>query len=131
MNAAKLTLTPKLGELPVYVRAGTILPRQPLVQSTTQVPQGSLKLDVYPDIKGCRGDIYFDDGVHIGGPSLRQSIECVGGAKSFGLHFGPRKGSWRPWWKQIEIVVHGPITTRKIIADQPKEADVSISAAFD
>ena len=58
----------------MFVRAGTILPRQPLVQSTMQVPQGPLELDVYPG-EDCRGELYFDDGVHITGPSLRQSIE--------------------------------------------------------
>jgi alpha-glucosidase len=130
VTAAKLTETPRLELLPVFVRAGTILPRQPLVQSTMEVPQGPLELDVYPAIEGCSGELYFDDGVSVNGPDLRQNIECAGGAKSFALRFGPRAGSWRPWWKQITIVVHGAKTIRMTVPDQPRASEVPISAAF-
>jgi len=34
------TLTPTAGVLPVYVRAGAILPSEPLVQTTSETPQG-------------------------------------------------------------------------------------------
>ena len=33
---------PKLDQLPVFVRSGSILPMQPLVQSTDEVPNGPL-----------------------------------------------------------------------------------------
>src|SRR5256885_5921219 len=36
----KLSETPKLDHLPVFVRPGAILAKQPLVQSTAQIPQG-------------------------------------------------------------------------------------------
>ena len=104
----KLTLSLKLGELPVFVRAGTILPRQPLVQSTMAVPQGPLSLDVYPD-EGCRGELYFDDGVR--------------------LSFGPRQGKWRPWWKTIAVTVHGAQTARMTIPDPRRAGEVIIAAA--
>ena len=39
---------PQLDRLPVFVRPGAILPRQPLVQSTGETPKGALELDVYP-----------------------------------------------------------------------------------
>jgi len=115
----KLTLSPKLGELPVFVRAGTILPRQPLVQSTMQAPQGPLQLDVYPG-ENCRGELYFDDGVHIAGPHLRQSIECATVPSGIAIWFNQREGTWRPWWKQITIIVHGAHEVRKTIPDQPR-----------
>ena len=53
-----ITVTPALDRLPVFVRAGAILPTQPLVQSTSQTPQGPLSLDVYPG-DDCRGTIYW------------------------------------------------------------------------
>ena len=111
--------------LPVFVRAGTILPRQPLVQSTMQVPQGPLSLDVYPG-QDCRGDLYFDDGISIGGPSLRQSISCTPTASGVRLHFGARQGKWRPWWKSIEVTVHGAKPVSKTIPDHPRAGDVLI-----
>ena len=122
----KLTLTPKLGELPVYVRAGTILPRQPLVQSTMQVPQGPLQLDVYPG-ENCRGDLYFDDGVHIAGPSLRQSIECATVPSGIAIWFNQREGKWRPWWKQIAVTIHGAHEAHMTIPDQPRANKVIIA----
>jgi alpha-glucosidase len=128
VSESKLTLTPKLDALPVFVRAGTILPRQPLVQSTMQVPQGPLGLDVYPG-GDCRGELYFDDGVSIGGPSLRQSIACTVTPAGIRLRFGPRQGKWRPWWKAIEVTVHGAQTGSMTIADQPRAAEVVITAA--
>jgi len=124
----KLTLTPKLSELPVYVRAGSILPRQPLVQSTMQVPQGPLQLDVYPG-DNCQGTLYFDDGVHISGPSLRQTIECAVVPGGIALWFNARQGSWRPWWKQIAITVHGARETHMTIPDQPRANKIVIASA--
>ena len=126
VTQAKLTLTPKLGELPVYVRAGTIMPRQALVQSTMQTPQGPLQLDVYPG-ENCRGELYFDDGIHINGPHLRQSIECATVPSGIALWFNQREGSWRPWWKQIAVTVHGAHEAHMTIPDQPRANKVIIA----
>ena len=128
VSQRKLTLTPNLGELPVFVRAGTVLPRQPLVQSTMQAPQGPLQLDVYPG-ENCQGELYFDDGVHIQGPSLRQSIECAVVPAGVAVWFNSRTGSWRPWWKQITVVVHGAHETRMTIPDQPRANKIIVAAA--
>jgi len=127
VSQAKLMLAPKLGELPVFVRAGTILPRQPLVQSTMQVPSGPLELHVYPG-ENCRGELYFDDGVHITGPSLRQSLSCTATPNGVQLHFGARQGTWRPWWKSIAVTVHGAQGMSKMISDHPRAGDVVIAA---
>ena len=121
----KLTRQNKLDELPVFIRAGTILPRQPLVQSTKETPQGPLSLDVYPG-EDCTGELYFDDGVSVNGPILRQDLRCTVTPKGVTLRFGARQGSWRPWWKQIAVTVHGAHEVRKTIADQPGAGEVLI-----
>lgn len=128
VTKAKLTETPRIDTLPVFVRAGTILPRQPLVESTMERPQGPLSLDIYPG-DDCRGDLYFDDGVSVNGPSLRQSISCTVTPGGIALRFGPRQGSWRPWWKEIAVTVHGAKEVRKLIPDQPRAAQILIAAA--
>jgi len=122
----KIAIAPKLDSVPVFVRAGSILPRQPLVQSTTETPQGPLSLDVYPG-EDCRGELYFDDGVSISGPSLRQTLQCAVTPKGIALRFGARRGSWRPWWKEIAVTVHGAKTVHKTIKDQPRAAEVVIA----
>ena len=100
---------PRLDSLPVFVRAGTILPRQPLVQSTAQLPDGPLSLDIYPGAE-CRGTLYADDGrtmAYQRGTFLRQSIACTQGIDGLTIVFGPREGRFAPWWKRIALVVHG------------------------
>src|SRR6202044_3645865 len=77
--AQVLSVTPALGDLPVFVRAGAILPGQALVQSTSETPQGPLSLDVYPG-DDCRGTIYADDGhsmAYTGQSYLRQQVRCI------------------------------------------------------
>lgn len=98
--------TPTLARLPVYVRPGAILARQPLTQSTSEVPNGPLELHVYPG-PDCRGELYWDDGVSARGASLRQTIRCTQGKDGIMLNFDARQGSYKPWWKQIAVSIHG------------------------
>ena len=41
-------VTAALDETPVYVKAGTILPLAPLIQSTSELPGGPLQVEIYP-----------------------------------------------------------------------------------
>jgi alpha-glucosidase len=122
----KVSETPRLDRLPVFVRPGAIIAKQPLVQSTSETPRGPLVLDVYPG-EDCRGQIYLDDGISVHGASLRQAVTCTATAKGVSLQFGPRHGSYRPWWKQIAITVHGSQLLRRTIPDQPRAAAVEIT----
>jgi alpha-glucosidase len=104
----KFQLTPALDSLPIYVRAGTILPRQPLVQSTADRPDGPLSIDVYPGAD-CHGTIYLDDGHSLGyrrGEFLRQGIRCALDTEGLSVDFAPREGSFRPWWRGVRVTVH-------------------------
>ena len=109
VNALRLSVTPALERMPVFVRAGSILPRQPLVQSTSQTPQGPLTLDVYPG-NDCRGVIYADDGHSMEFQQrgfLRQSVHCTQTGLGVAVEFEVREGSFQPWWQAIEVRVHG------------------------
>jgi len=126
----KLSETPKLDQLPVFVRAGTILPRQPLVQSTSETPVGPLRLDVYPG-PDCTGTIYLDDGHSMAfskGDYLRQAMRCsVDDQGRLALTFEPRQGHYRPWWREIEILVHGRAGAEPTrVHDMPKGGTVRL-----
>lgn len=100
---------PSLSRLPVFVRAGTILPRQPLTQSTTEAPQGPLALDIYPG-EDCHGEIYLDDGhsmAYTRGEFLRQQVRCETRQDGLVIRFEERAGSFTPWWRQLRVTVHG------------------------
>ncbi|HEX7694085.1 MAG TPA: TIM-barrel domain-containing protein, partial [Sphingomonas sp.] len=109
-EAIRVTEHPALDRLPVFVRAGTILPRQPLVQSTAETPHGPLTLDVYPG-PDCHGSIYLDDGHSMAferGDFLRQTVRCsIDPTGDLAVQFGPREGRYKPWWTQIAVRVYG------------------------
>jgi alpha-glucosidase len=107
--AQVVSALPSLASLPVYVRAGTILPRQPLVQSTAETPQGPLSLEIYPG-DDCHGVLYADDGHTLRyerGGYLRQALRCAASAGELKVMFEARSGGFHPWWTQLQIHVHG------------------------
>jgi alpha-glucosidase len=105
-----LLVTPKLADLPVYVREGTILPISPLTQSTGEIPVGPLTLRVYAG-DDCHGDLYQDDGKTFAfrsGQFLRLHFSCeVKADGTLAVHLGAREGSFAPWWKQVRIEAFG------------------------
>jgi alpha-glucosidase len=108
LTSATLRVTPSLDRLPVFVRAGAILPRQPLVQSTAQIPKGPLTLDVYPG-DDCRGEIYADDGHSMAYRErgfLRQMVRCRQTNEGIIIDFEAREGDFRPWWRRLDVRVH-------------------------
>jgi alpha-glucosidase len=114
MEQAKLLkITPELDKLPVYVRAGAIVPMEPLTQNTMETPQGPLELRVYPPLASstnCKGSVYWDDGHSFGyqrGEFSRQEFTCEAEQDALRLTLGKRDGAFVPWWKQIDVVVMG------------------------
>ena len=57
-----MAVTAALDEIPVYVRAGSILPLGPVIQHTGQLPGGPLELQIYPG-KDATFTLFEDDGV--------------------------------------------------------------------
>ena len=100
--------TPRIDHLPVYVRAGSILPRQAVVQSTAETPRGPLQLDVYPGAD-CAGVLYADDGHSMAfekGGFARQTVRCVQTPDGLEIAFDAREGRYAPWWREIAVTVH-------------------------
>jgi alpha-glucosidase len=107
-NAPEPLIQPKLDVLPVFVREGSIIPVQPLVQSTDEKPQGPLTLRVYPG-KDCHGSVYLDDGktmAYTRGEFLRIEFSCAVTSSGVELHVGERRGNYLPWWKTIHLEVY-------------------------
>jgi alpha-glucosidase len=124
---------PVLDTLPVYVRAGSILTMQPLVQSTDETPRGPLELRVYPG-PHCYGSIYLDDGHtfrYQHGEFLRQTFTCQSENDSVTLKFLGRQGTYSPWWKNIEVVVYNwqSATAEAKVSTQPAPLKTTYDAA--
>ena len=56
-----IEITAGLNEIPLYVRAGSLLPLGPVIQHTSQLPGGPLELQIYPG-QDATFTLYEDDG---------------------------------------------------------------------
>jgi alpha-glucosidase len=128
-----------LDTVPVFARAGAIIPEQPLVQSTDEKPLGPLTLRVYPPTavgRGCEGSVYLDDGVSFDfkkGEFLRTQVTCRLMPQGLIVTVAPRKGSFAPWWKLLSIEVYGatkPATGATVKALNGSSA-AQVSTVFD
>jgi alpha-glucosidase len=107
--SGSLLMHPKLETLPVYVREGSIIPMQPLTQSTEEIPKGPMTLRVYPG-KNCHGSLYQDDGktfAYTRGGFLRVEFSCESTPQGISIHLGEHQGSFHPWWTQIHFEIYG------------------------
>jgi alpha-glucosidase len=123
-NLKPILAQPKLADLPIYVRAGAIIPMQPLTQSTDEKPDGPLTLRVYPPAdptSPCSGDLYTDDGLTFNfrhGAYLRLHLTCSFAADgALTVNIPAREGDYHPWWThyRIEAVGFTPHTSQATI----------------
>lgn len=122
---------PQLDQLPVYVRPGTILPMEPLVQSTAELPKGPLTLRVYPGPR-CDGRLYQDDGATFAyrrGESLQMQFKCEIANDGLHLQIGAHQGTFRAWWREIHVEVFGWRTPAEGIVVNGKRQEIAIRAA--
>jgi alpha-glucosidase len=127
-------LTPTAGVLPVFVRAGSILPSQPLVQSTAETPQGPLTLDIYPG-PTCHGSLYADDGASLAykrGAYFRQRLTCASDQPGeWHLDIAAPEGAFTPWWRSFRVRLHGDQeVTETIVADPGKSQRIPLLSAL-
>src|SRR5256714_989453 len=118
-NKNKIMLHPALDEMPLYVRAGAIVPMQPLTQNTSEKPNGPLELRVYAG-DDCHGSLYEDDGHSFGyqkGELFRARYSCQPAPNAITITGTTGKNGYQPWWSTAELTVFGAIT-------QPKEVRV-------
>jgi alpha-glucosidase len=104
-----IKLHPALDRLPVYVRAGAIVPLQPLIQSTSETPAGPLELRVYPG-PNCMGSLYEDDGHSLNfekGEFLRVNYSCQVADAGIKIVSVIDKDAFKPWWNAAEVTVYG------------------------
>jgi alpha-glucosidase len=123
----KFSLRPRLDEMPLYVRAGAIVPMQPLVQYTGETPNGPLELRVYLPAStlgnDCRGTLYQDDGhtfAYQKGEILRISYSCQVSNGSVTVTSSTEKNAFQPWWKSAQVTLYGAVAAPKqvLIGDE-------------
>src|SRR5215813_6807076 len=116
-NTEEIVLHPALGQMPLYVRAGAIVPMQDIVQHTGEIPRGPLKLRVYPG-PDCSGTLYEDDGhtfAYEKGEVLRANYSCQLNAEEVTVSGKVEKNGYVPWWTSAEVKVFGAASMPKAV----------------
>jgi alpha-glucosidase len=109
VRESSVTLRPALDVLPVFVRAGAIVPEQAVVQNADEAPQGPLQLRVYPG-PDCRGALYQDDGhtfAYEKGKFLRARYSCAAAKDGVSIESKLENDGFRPWWRDARLTVYG------------------------
>ena len=119
----QISLHPTLAETPLYVRAGAIIPMQPVVQSTNEKPDGPLELRVYMG-EDCHGTLYQDDGhtfAYKKGDFLRVNFTCDVTPHGMTITSTFEKNAYQPWWNSTQLKIYGAGADPKEvrIGDQP------------
>jgi len=122
----QISLHPALAETPLYVRAGAIIPMQPVVQSTNEKPDGPLELRVYPG-NDCHGILYQDDGLTFAyqkGNFLRVNFTCQLSPGSLTITSSIEKNAYQPWWNSTQLRIYGT-------GAEPKEVHIGDQVSHD
>ena len=125
-NKDEIVLRPTLSQMPLYVRAGAIVPMQPLVQSTNETPNGPLQLQVYSG-QNCSGTLYQDDGhsyEYQNGRFLRVNYTCEVAAAGVRVTSAVAKSDYKPWWTAMGVTIYG-------VANLPKRVRIGEEETHD
>ena len=116
LTTEKIALHPALDQLPLYVRAGAIIPMQPIVPNTEEKPDGPLEIKIYAG-DNCRGSLYEDDGhtfAYQRGEFRRTNYTCQVSGGSVEVSATTENDTYKPWWHAARITIIG-------VASQPKQ----------
>jgi alpha-glucosidase len=109
LSKDQISLHPALSETPLYVRAGAIIPMQPVVQSTNEKPDGPLELRIYMG-DDCHGTLYQDDGhtfAYQRGDFLRVNFTCDVTPRDITITSTLVKNAYKPWWNSTQLQIYG------------------------
>jgi alpha-glucosidase len=115
-STEKIALHPALDKLPLYVRAGAIIPMQPIVQNTGEKPTGPLEIKVYAG-QNCQGSLYEDDGhtfTYQRGEFRRTNYACKVSSGSIEVSATTEKNNFQPWWHAAQVTIIG-------VPNEPKQ----------
>ncbi|MDE3066678.1 MAG: glycoside hydrolase family 31 protein [Verrucomicrobiota bacterium] len=107
-------LTVKLDEIPVYVRAGTLLPLGPVIQHTDQLPGGPLELQIYPG-RDATFALFEDDGETTGYLKGRIRRTTFRWQDTAGKLRWKRQGTYsgKDVFRKLRVVLFGPQGTSR------------------
>jgi alpha-glucosidase/alpha-D-xyloside xylohydrolase len=101
-----------LDTVPLYVRAGAIVPMGPVRQYVDEPSPEAPSLVVYPGADGT-SDWYEDDG-HVVGPSMRIRLAWRDGARTLSVALAPGSRMRPPSQRRLDVRIAGAPTVKSI-----------------
>jgi len=129
-----VTVAAPLGQVPILVREGAVLPRGPVVQNVDDAGSGRMSVDVYagPDTTF---SLYEDDGIsfdYTHGAYVRRSLSSTTAASSSRLDVGAADGSYQPPPRAWSLNFHDvPATPASVSLNGTPLGSVTSEAALD
>jgi alpha-glucosidase (family GH31 glycosyl hydrolase) len=121
--------------IPMFVRAGSIVATEPVRQFTGAPSGGQVTLDVWPDVhRKAHFDFYDDDGStydYERGSFRSQAVDATRTSDGVSIVFGNAKGRWHSPIKTFLVRVHGIRSEHLLIGGAPaKPAAVGTTVEF-
>jgi alpha-glucosidase len=121
-----------LESLPIYVRAGAFVFRQPVIQHTGLRAGQPVTVEVYPAERST-GALYEDDGETLGyqrGAFALRRFSQARNAKETTIDVAASEGSWRPAARDLVVAVHWDGAPARVLLDGAAVADWKRRGAF-
>jgi alpha-glucosidase (family GH31 glycosyl hydrolase) len=97
-------------DIPLFVRAGAIIPTQPVLDYVGQKPVTEVTIEAFPSDQRTGFDYYDDDGstyAYEHGATFRQSLSLQRRGDSVSFQAGKAEGSFRPALRSYLLKIHG------------------------
>jgi alpha-glucosidase len=104
----EITVDAPIDSIPIFVRAGAIIPTQQVVQYTDEAPINPLTFQIYPGEDSSR--VYYeDDGVSFDyreGKSLTEKLGVSSSAQGMTVEVSARQGTYTPRPRAMVFAIH-------------------------
>ncbi|MBZ5561516.1 MAG: DUF4968 domain-containing protein [Acidobacteriia bacterium] len=104
-----ITVDAPLDRIPMFARAGAIIPTRQVVEYVEQAPIDPLTFEIYPQDESSR-EYYEDDGISYAyrkGDYLRESLRVVDRKDGMTVKISSREGSYSPPPRSLIFKIHG------------------------
>lgn len=120
IGGSTLSFENKLEQLPILVKAGSIIPMQPVTHSTSVPLRGPLTLKVYPG-ENCQGSLYIDDGESFEyqkGNYRRMGFSCALSQDKLLIDIYSAVEKYPIWWNSIKIEIPMLLAPKNILINK-------------
>jgi alpha-glucosidase (family GH31 glycosyl hydrolase) len=119
-----------LETVPMFVRAGAIIPIAPEMNYTGEKPQDPITFSIYPDDQGSASTtLYEDDGIspaYKQGGFRRTTVNVKRVGLGYGVTISAPQGSYNPGARKFAFIVRSAGRTPRVVTNNDSGAEQTI-----